>query len=149
MKPKQPVKVNKQIKLLSKTQSDVYKQEWTCTVQKRAQEESQIDQYVCRIYTVCIHEDCIIGVRLFTQKINCINILQCCSIVFINKSFSKGLFIIRLCCKYILRFMLRGTLFCYRTLTFFQVLLFLALFFHFSQNWYLNFPTFACLTLPQ
>ena len=32
MKPKQPVKVNKQIKPLSKTQSDVYKQEWTYTV---------------------------------------------------------------------------------------------------------------------
>ena len=46
-----------------KKKKNADKQERTCSVCKSAGKESQIDWFVCRIYTVCGHADLILGIH--------------------------------------------------------------------------------------
>ena len=46
-----------------KKKKNADKQERTCSVCKSAGKESQIDWFVCRIYTVCRHADLIFGIH--------------------------------------------------------------------------------------
>ena len=60
---KEPKTTKEKQRRLSKKEINVGKQELTSLGCRGSWKESQIDWIVCRIYKVCVHEECILRIR--------------------------------------------------------------------------------------
>ena len=76
---------------MSKKETNVHKQELTSPDCSRNWNKNHIVWIICKIFKISLHEDFILGVRLF-RLYDTLLTPWCCFSIFISKSFSKSSF---------------------------------------------------------